>query len=409
MKKRNGLVAISVGLAMVATTTMPAFAATGNSNHSGSGVQSKLNKNLNNAQKWAEKQTQKLLGGKDPTAAQVTAGLLKTYAKIQVWPKGLINPPSWGSSPQTPAYWQTGVKKTPAKDWVGLKTVFPGKPSSEWPKLLGMTNAPTNKPITAATLAKWILDWEIDAHKVNTDWEPTKNAFNLLRLYNFFYGTNLTKPTTVVSAHDLAEVENNIAEVSQGYRMLAANKVQLLMPMVNHLGDTAPSAYSGYFTKGNFGWKGLAPTIRGFDSVTFTFEPSGNVTLNYNTHEGLILVPNVSFVRNGINTGQGGPVWGDIKHWEEWLNSHPVPMTFAWNKGQYTGKPFTASFPGVGKNFFVASFQTTNAYLLPRFGGGATMALVPIYVFVANGHKVSKVEIDAGQTYPELDWYGMRQ
>ena len=403
MGKRNTMAALAVGIAMMTTTTMPVLAATSN-------VQGKLDKNLKNAQKWAESQTQKLLDRNDPTAAQVTAGLLKTYAKIQVWPKGLINPPSWGSSPQTPAYWQTGAKETPPSAWVGLKTVFPGQAASQWPKLLGMTNAPASKPITAATLAKWILDWEIDAHKVNTDWEPTKNAFDLLRLYNFFYGTNLTKPTMIVDAHDLAEVENNIVEVSQGYRMLARNKVQLLMPMVNRTGDTAPSTYKGYFTRINYGWKALAPTIRGFDTVTFTFEHNGNVIFNYNNRLGLTLILNAAFVRNGISTGQVGPIWGDIKHWEEWLNGHPVPLTIEWNHGQYVGQPYPGvKNLGVGKNFFTPSFRTTNKYLLSHYAGGAFMALVPSYVFVADSGRVSKVEIVAGNTFPELDWYGMRQ
>ena len=409
MRKRNGFATVTVGLAMVATTTMPAFAATANSNHSGSSVQSKLNQNLKNAQKWAESQTQKLLDRNDPTAAQVTAGLLKTYAKIQVWPKGLINPPSWGSSTPTPAYWQTGVKKTPSKDWVGLKTVFPGQAASQWPKLLGMTNAPATKPITAATLAKWILDWEEAAHKVNTDWEPTKNAFDLLKLYSFFYDTNLTKPTTIVDAHDLAEVLNNVVEVSQGYRMLAANKVQLLMPMINRTGDDAPSLYGGYFTRKNYGWKALEPTIRGFDTVTFTFEQNGNVVFNYDTHKGLILVLNAAFVRNGIVTGLAGPVWGDIKHWEEWLRNNPVPFTLAWNGGQYIGKPYTGiDSLGVGKSFFTSSFSATDSYLLPRYGAGGGTVAVPRYVIVANRGRVAKVQVVAGQTYPELDWYGMR-
>ena len=409
MRKRNALAAVTVGLAMVATTTMPTFAATANSNHSGSSVQGKLNKNLKNAQKWAESQTQQLLGGKDPTAGQVTAGLLKTYAKIQVWPKGLLIPPNEGSQTTTATDWVSGATVSRPGAWVGLRTVFPGQPVSQWPKFLGMTNAPATKPITAATLAKWILDWEEAAHKVNTDWEPTKNAFNLLRLYNFFYGTNLTKPTTVVNAHDLAAVENNVVEVSQGYRMLARNKVQLLMPMINRAGDDAPSLYGGYFTRKNYGWKALAPTIRGFDTVTFTFQRDGNVMFNYDTHDGVILVLNAAFVRNGITTGQAGPVWGDIKHWEEWLKSHPVPLTLPWNQGQYTGQPYPGvKNLGVGKDFFTPSFSATDAYLLPRYGGGGGTATVPSYVFVTNQGQVSKVQIVAGQSYPELDWYGMR-
>ena len=55
MGKRNAMAALAVGIAMMTTTTMPVFAAT-------SSVQGKLDKNLKNAQKWAENQTQKLLG-----------------------------------------------------------------------------------------------------------------------------------------------------------------------------------------------------------------------------------------------------------------------------------------------------------------------------------------------------------
>ena len=400
MKKKNAIVAVVMGLAMMTTTTMPVFAAT-------SSVQGKLDRNLKHAQKWVERQTQKLLNRNDPTAAQVTAGLLKTYAKIQVWPKGLINPPSWGSSTPTPAYWQTGVKATPPSAWVGLKTVFPGKPSSEWPKLLGMTNAPTNKPITAATLAKWVLDWEIDAHKVNTAWEPTRDAFDLLRLYNFWYGTNLTKPTTVVNAHDLAAVENNIVEVSQGYRMLARNKVQLLMPMISHVGATAKSAYNGYFTRANWGQKALAPTVRGFDTTTFTFLKSGDVVFDYNTHEGLVSILTDAFVRNGVEVGNGGPSIGDIQGVADWRRSNPVPLRLRPGTGSFIGQKYNAvSAPNVGHNFFVAAFWSSNSYLAPRYGEAAVMARIPDYVIASSDNRITKIEIVAGQTFPELAVYG---
>ena len=64
MGKRNTMAALAVGIAMMTTTTMPVFAAT-------SSVQGKLDKNLKNAQKWAERQTEKLLAGRTMTAGHL--------------------------------------------------------------------------------------------------------------------------------------------------------------------------------------------------------------------------------------------------------------------------------------------------------------------------------------------------
>ena len=402
MGKRNTMAAIAVGIAMMTTTTMPVFAAT-------SSVQGKLDKNLKNAQKWAENQTQKLLDRNDPTAAQVTAGLLKTYAKIQVWPKGLLIGPNWNQPTNTTGDWQTGAQRSPTSAWVGLKTVFPGRSASQWPKLLGMTNAPENKPITAATLAKWIMDWEIDAHRVNTAWEPTKSAFNLLRLYNFWYGTNLTKPTAMVNGHDLSEVEKNIIDVSQGYRMLSASKVQLLMPMVSYAGVHTRPTVNGYFTRANWAQKGLAPAVRGFDTTTFTFLSNGDVVFDYNSHFGYVGILNANFVRNGINVGQDGPVIDNVAGTDQWRKNDPIPITMPPTGGPYTGQRYTGiTVPSIKNNFFIAVFTASNAYLASKYGGAVALTPTPDYVISSSHGRIDKVGVVYDENFPDLVFNGLK-
>jgi hypothetical protein len=182
----------------------------------------------------------------DPTAAQVTQGLLSVYAHQQVWPWGLQSG-AWGKYALIPGQWYGGYTPEPTTQWYGLSLVFPNKPSSAWPQLLGMTNVPADKPITAGTLAQWLYNWEKLARIPHAQWQelknqPSQNAYTLMSDYNFFWGTNFTSPQTVVTPHDLTMVERNIVSVDQCYRVLAPNKIQVLVPMTTDISTPAQEA-----------------------------------------------------------------------------------------------------------------------------------------------------------------------
>jgi hypothetical protein len=182
----------------------------------------------------------------NPTAAQVTQGLLSVYATQQVWPWGLQTS-TWGKGALNKGVWYEGYTPEPTSDWYGLSLVFPNKPSSAWPQLLGMTNVPADKPITAGTLAQWLSNWEKLARIPHAQWQelknqPSQNAYTLMSDYSFFWGTNFTSPQTVVTPHDLTMVERNIVSVDQCYRVLAPNKIQVLVPMTTDISTPAQEA-----------------------------------------------------------------------------------------------------------------------------------------------------------------------
>lgn len=172
----------------------------------------------------------------DPTAAQVAQGLLSVYATQQVWPKGLITAPLPGQKHTPRMNWANNATPSPRSAWVGLSTVFPGQPASQYAQDLGMTNVPQDQPITAGTLAQWLLNWQLTARipkelQYQMKYQPTQDPYTLMSDYSFFYGTNFKGRNTVVNAHDLAMVEKNIVDVDQCYRVLGKDKIELLRPM----------------------------------------------------------------------------------------------------------------------------------------------------------------------------------
>lgn len=341
------------------------------------------------------------------TASEVIQGLLKTYAGIPVWPKGLMTVPSPGTEP-TPAYWANGITPTQPSEWVGLSTVFPGDSSSDYPSLLGMTNVSGDTTVTAGIVAQWILNWEEAAHKVSLAWEPYQNPFDLLNLYSFWYGTDIKNAQAVITAHDLTQIEQNVQDVSRGYRLLSPNKIEVLMPMINHTGDFSGSLYDGYLTKENYPQRAIAPTVQELDATTFTFEKNGNVFYDSPKSRNAYMILRYDFVKNGIITGAGGPVWIDIPYMKKWLKANPTPRTLTWDKGPYTGEKASHTYvSGIASNYFSASLWATNAFLISKDGGGGHLADTPSYVIASKNGRITKVSMELSNTYPELTLYGI--
>ena len=187
-----------------------------------------------------------------PMAAEVAQGLLSVYATQQVWP--------WGYDMGLD--WQPGYTQVPSSQWYGLSTVFPNQPASAYPQLLGMTNVPQNQPITAGTLAQWLYNWEKFARIPHWEWstlknQPSQDPYTLMNDYSMFYGTDFTSANSIVTARDLAAVEQNIKEVDQGYRMLGPDKIQVLVPMI-YMGGTATPQKT-------------QKMVQSVDSIIFTF------------------------------------------------------------------------------------------------------------------------------------------
>ena len=206
----------------------------------------------------------------DPTAVQVAQGLLNVYATQQVWPKGLQTAGLIGQTSDK-GDWQNGATPTPRTDWYGLSTVFPGQSASQYGQDLGMTNVPQNKPITAGTLAQWIMNWQMTAripaeyHYLNK-YQPSQDPYTLMQMYSFYYSTDFKNAKSLVTAHDLQMVEKNIQDVDQCYRQLAPNKIQLLVPFGLMFGYGRTHTLIKE-TQG----------LKEFDSITLTFPGNGTI------------------------------------------------------------------------------------------------------------------------------------
>ena len=275
MKKKNAVVAVVMGLAMVASTTMPVFAATNS-------VQSKLDKNLKNAQKWAEKQTERLLPSSKPvTQASAVRQLMAAFAHVPSWPQNL----EMVSPGQTSGFIWIDGKKNPydkPSEWVGLKCVFPGEPASKYATLLKMTATKATGTVTAAQLSQWVVNWAVAARNVDMKLEPTQNPYGLLKLFSFFYGTDITGPHSIVTQKDMGAIRNNIVEVSRGWRLLARNKIQILAPLQDvrtTVGNFPIFSERRHLTGSQVPKYG--PMIRAQDSATLTFGRNGDVVYRY--------------------------------------------------------------------------------------------------------------------------------
>jgi hypothetical protein len=289
---------------------------------------------------------------------------------------------------------------------VGLKTVFPGQPATSWAKDLGMTNAPASKPITAGTLAQWILNWEEDARAVKLVFNgkrmyPTTSAFGLLQLYSVFYDTNITSPQTVINQHDLQMVIKNLTDVGNGYRLLAPNKMELLLPLwgLNGNRSTFQPNYSQLWAR----------SVKEVDSTTLTFTNNG-VVYDRAHYAGMVMIRNFTLVNDGDT------VWGDdnpgglVKPSAQ--VSEKVPVKFIFTKKNvghflsganslnknwvpYNGTYFEAQF------FGPANLQTI-ANDLPGGKGPEEVAYSPLnyYVLLAHGIIKNVMQQDQMNSYP---------
>ena len=361
-------------------------------------------KALTNAEKQAKGLLSSMATAGDPTAVQVQRGLLGVYVTQKVWPK-FLQGENWNTDSQpffiapTPA--QAGIKNDPAWNmnpahWVGLTDVFPGQPANAWTKDLGMLNAPANKPIKAATLAQWIMNWEVDARHINPKWLPTTNSYQLMQGFSFFYGTNITSPNTVITTHDLAMVEKNIVDVGNGYRMLASNKVEVLEPMVNLMGQFNPNWSKNWQLQG----------LKLFDSATFTFLLNGEVVYNRAKMPGWRLFEGGGFIRNGQVLNTNYPVFHGnpalikplslqplhVMHYSPYLNGGVINSPYA-GKQPFDGTYFSLSLGGPANATSIAN----------AVHKGVHMFASPGY-FIQNAHgKILNVYV-AGQfqSYPDF-------
>lgn len=276
------------------------------------------------------------------TQAQAVTALLHAFSQVPTWPKGLIVP----TNHPTRGDWVDNKPGLPPSHWTGLACVFPGQPTSAYPQLLGMVPSTPDAPVTAGQVADWIVQWEIRARRVNLRWEPTRDPFALLKLFSFFYGTNLPNPNSKLTAADLAAIDRNILEVSRGWRMLAANKVQTLEPLMiaprSQFGLVIGSAPRWEQNKplmhklgyGNLPYKVFtwadwpavyAHVVALQDSMTLTFLQNGNVVYNRAPGHGYALwLAGVFVGKNGDALGNW--YWGQYQYADTF--DRPLPAVF---------------------------------------------------------------------------------
>lgn len=311
----------------------------------------------------------------DPTAAQVTQGLLSVYATQQVWPTGLQTAGLIGQTSDK-GDWANGATPTPRTDWYGLSTVFPGQSASQYAQDLGMTNVPQNKPITAGMLAQWIMNWQMAAripheYQFLNKYQPSQDPYTLMQMYSFFYGTDFKNANSVVTTHDLQMVEKNIQDVDQCYRVLGKNKIELLTPMM---------LMHGYGR--NHSLVPETQALKEFDNITVTFPGNGTVVVS----PGAVLRPFtvVGEVIQSIDSGLGNA--------RDVLVSKPnAKITYStsilkkdWVRfipSSYVGIQEIPNYIGYTKPFFDLRVLTMG---LPQ----------PDYIFTFTAGKFAKINVD---------------
>lgn len=208
--------------------------------------------------------------------------LIAVFGDVSSWPKGLD---SFNPTTQSGFYW-IDDKTNPysPSQWVGLACVFPGDKPSQYASDLGMTISNPTGTVTAGQLAQWVVKWEVKARNVQMSWEPSQDPYTILSDFSIFYGTDIKGPSSIVNQSDMMDIRNNIVEVSRGWRQLAPNKVELLMPIVD-----AQYNFSGAFRSlveihdfSKADWSPVyAELIKTVDNQTYTAESNGTIVYQY--------------------------------------------------------------------------------------------------------------------------------
>jgi|GEM_PF-5057618 len=227
------------------------------------------------------------LSNADVTQSSAISQLIGVFNHVPSWPKYLE-----AIDPETQSYNWTHVEDAlPSSKWTGLACVFPGSKPSQYADLLGITPSSPGAQVRASQLAQWIVNWEVKARRVDLKQEPTQNPFALLKLFSFFWGTSITGPQSVVTQSDMAAIRNNIVEVSRGWRLLSADRVQFLEPLADNVSikDQFPVLVNNrQFTKSD--WPKVYGAITKLqDSMTLTVETNGNVVYRYQKGTGYSL------------------------------------------------------------------------------------------------------------------------
>ncbi len=157
------------------------------------------------------------------TQAGMAAGLLDTFSRLPVWPKSL--------SMNAPFSARSWIPPSP-QAWIGLRAVFPGQPSHRYAALLGISAPRPNAPATAGQAAQWIASWAVIARKINLQTSVSQNPFEWAKTFSLFHGTNVQSPATVLTTADAQRILSNLVDSARGFRILDANRIAFLAPIV---------------------------------------------------------------------------------------------------------------------------------------------------------------------------------
>lgn len=342
------------------------------------------------------------------TQASAISQLIAVFNEVPSWPKNLE-----AIDPETQSYdWVHVDGAIPSSKWTGLACVFPGSKSTQYPALLGIHEVGTDAPVTAAQLAKWIIDWEVKARQVDLSQERTQSPFALLKMFSFFWGTGITKPQTVITARDMATIRNNIVEVSRGWRVLTSSQVQFLEPLADciNIKIQFPTLVNNHqFTRAD--WPEVyGAIVRVQDSMTLTVQPDGNVVYRYQKGTGYSLGIGGHFVNQQGNV-YSSYSWKISHMFESVALNEPSPEVF--NPHQHL-----VHFPFVQNHELGMSVPKTTGSIF-FFDGMAINRFAAVHglgvasdlcyaIGYANGHIIWVKQLGpASLNYPsEVDAYG---
>ena len=144
----------------------------------------------------------------------------------------------------------------------GLEKIL-GRNVSTWARKLGMEGVPSNKPITAATLSRWLWAWEEKARGLK--WRgpvivgiiqktttygavpysklvtklvpmfPSGKAFTLFQEFHVWDHTSIINAQSIITQADVTAIQQNLQDADRGYIRLSPLSVQLREPIISYL------------------------------------------------------------------------------------------------------------------------------------------------------------------------------
>ena len=214
--------------------------------------------------------------------------LYQAEKKIPIWPHGLAMYTNQG------AIWRTPQDKLPQANWYGLVNAL-GLPKQTF---VTSNIYATQLPTTALMIADWIVNFEVNARKMDLRYEPSQDPFTLIKDFGLFQGTNISQPKQTLTSSDFNTIIKNFSAATFGIQRKNKNTVDFHAIMMDKQYHVA--MWNG-LSKIDASLKNAWPNvyqklIELINSATLTFHKNGVITYNRKNIKGYGLGIAISYM-----------------------------------------------------------------------------------------------------------------